>query len=174
MEQQPPKDTKVVSWRDYCRSAGGIAPVEQQPKQGKKLVSWREYRRYLGSKAGFFSLAGIVLFYGVIGALASLLMLILSLASFWRGDNDSVLLVSGIVAGVLSATLLQFTGRIAREYQELPAVEPVTSRNANRLPAEEILVRASQEPTLEQQHMLLRAASATEETPSEQLLRPSS
>jgi hypothetical protein len=51
--------------------------------------------------------------------------------------------------------------------REIPPVPPVT---VDTLPAEEVLVRSSAEPTVRQSEMLLRAATG-QEMPTEELLR---
>ena len=50
---------------------------------------------------------------------------------------------------------------------------PLTRNNIGELEAEESLVRASEQPLLPQQHVLLRPAAGMEETSAEHLLRPS-
>ena len=76
-----------------------------------------------------------------------------------------VTLVSGLIA--VGGVGLQRRGVITRR---MPYVPPVT---ASTLPAEETLVRASEEPTVAQSEILLRAAHAEQETPQQELLRGS-
>jgi hypothetical protein len=54
--------------------------------------------------------------------------------------------------------------------EAIPYVQPVT---INTLPAEEVLVRGSEEPIQEQSTSLLRAAGERDEFPVEELLRAS-
>jgi hypothetical protein len=77
-------------------------------------------------------------------------------------------LISGLISwGLFSAG--QFVGETADKIED---VERLTFITADKLPAEETLVRASTEPTEGQEKVLLRAATGTAETPPEQLLRP--
>lgn len=57
-----------------------------------------------------------------------------------------------------------------KEAKSIPVVPPVT---ADTLPAEEILVRASEEPSVAQSEVLLRAVQRGQEAPKEELLRVS-
>jgi hypothetical protein len=57
-----------------------------------------------------------------------------------------------------------------QEAKQLPYVPPVT---ANTLPAEEVLVRGSEEPTQEQGKVLLRGADGSAGTGEQELLRSS-
>lgn len=59
------------------------------------------------------------------------------------------------------------TVRIRKVVPELAYVPPVTTEN---LPAEEVLVRGSEEPPVAQREVLLRASTGVD-TPKEQLLR---
>jgi hypothetical protein len=80
--------------------------------------------------------------------------------------------ISAVSAGVLtllSGVLIRWCWQARHEFlraTELPFVPPVTP---NTLPAEEVLVRGSEEPTV-QSGLLLRAAQGVE-TPKEELLR---
>jgi hypothetical protein len=74
----------------------------------------------------------------------------------------SLLVLLGINAGWRAA-------RTAREDAINAYVPPVTP--ADNLPADEILVRSSEEPPVARSEVLLRAAHKTEETPQEELLR---
>jgi hypothetical protein len=67
--------------------------------------------------------------------------------------------------------MYHFIKNVKEEQAAMAYSPPVTP---NTLPAEEVLVRGSQEPTQEQSTVLLRAAGVGEEVPSEELLRASS
>ncbi len=60
----------------------------------------------------------------------------------------------------------------AKRAKSLGKVIPLTRANTADLPATESLVRASQEPTKEDQSILLRPAVEIQHTPADQLLRP--
>lgn len=55
---------------------------------------------------------------------------------------------------------------------KMEPILPPTRQNIEQLPASEMLLRGSEEPTLGQEKVLLRASIATEETHPEELLRP--
>jgi hypothetical protein len=75
------------------------------------------------------------------------------------------------VAGWFGVYAIQWSGDLMHKAEEMekgnPYVPPVTAAN---LPADEILVRASDEPPIVQSECLLRAAQGVE-TPNEELLR---
>jgi hypothetical protein len=93
------------------------------------------------------------------------------------------LIISLRRSGHLSMGLLVFVGvalvkcalmayktvkMVQQQVSGIPHVPPVTP---NTLPADEILVRASEEPPVAQSDVLLRAAQKGQETPKEELLR---
>src|SRR5262249_39143860 len=59
----------------------------------------------------------------------------------------------------------------SRRAENLEPLVPPTRQNIELMPVEETLVRASQEPTEGEGKVLLRAATATDETKPEELLR---
>src|SRR5579871_5830554 len=88
--------------------------------------------------------------------------------------NDKPWMPYQLLFFLLGYTILVFGGfaaaswpRIRKELNEIPYVPAVTLA---ALPADEILVRGSQEPAVAQNEVLLRAANE-QETPKEQLLR---
>ncbi len=75
-----------------------------------------------------------------------------------------------VICAYITVGLIQSTRKYHVEALQVPNVLPVT---ANTLPAEEILVRAAEEPPVAQSTVLLRAAQRGQETPQEELLRMS-
>lgn len=78
-----------------------------------------------------------------------------------------------VLLAFASISLLALGLRTKRRVETAEPVRPLTRHTVNHIPAEESLVRASEEPLAGQEKILLRAAKANEETPAEQLLRPS-
>jgi hypothetical protein len=73
----------------------------------------------------------------------------------------------------ISGALVRWCWRARHEFRraaDIPYVPPV---NANALPADEVLVRSSEEPAVAQSEVLLRAAQRGQETAKEELLRVS-
>ncbi len=129
-------------------------------KKPKRIVSKAEYARIQSLRFGLFlsglSLVILLLSHGVIGR------------RLFPGDHIIVFAVGQIMAMFLARPV----GKLLKKSWALGNVVPVTRANTGDLPAIESLVRASQEPTQEQQSILLRAAADTNQTPAEQLLRP--
>jgi hypothetical protein len=74
-----------------------------------------------------------------------------------------VTLFFGLIAWMGSTIIAE-----GKRLKRIPYVPPVS---LNILPAEEILVRASEKPPVTQSEVLLRAAQKGQETPKEELLR---
>jgi hypothetical protein len=83
--------------------------------------------------------------------------------------NKRIVPIYGML-GVITVRLVTRGVRRAQAIKQIPYVPPVTP---DALPADEILVRGSVEPPIEQSEMLLRGAQKGEETPQEELLRVS-
>ena len=135
-----------------------------QPKARpeKRVVSKREYARYLSRKIWLCISALSLVGWGIILVMA-----------IERGSNRvSVKITAPLALFVASAAIIHKIFAKAAEFKRIEPVKPLTRFNIGRLPAEETLVRAAAEPTEEQKAVLLRAAQAASETPSEQLLRP--
>jgi hypothetical protein len=136
-----------------------------EPKPPKKrLVTPKEYLRLGVSKIGWTLLLLLMLF-GL-----PLLMVLERYINLPLGYYGSMLLFP--LALIVAMVVIPRIGeQVALRVLEREDVELLTSDTANRLPAEETLVRASTEPTQAQEKVLLRAATGAEETPPEQLLR---
>lgn len=82
------------------------------------------------------------------------------------------MMIIGLFLGLGTWGLIWGGNSLYRTYDEREEVAPHTRPKPEQLPAKEILLRASTEPTEEQEKVLLRAAMTSEDTPPEQLLRP--
>jgi hypothetical protein len=135
----------------------------QTPK--KRLVTPKEYLSLGVSKIGW-TLFLLLMLFGL-----PLLMVLQWYINLPLGYYVSMLLFppSLIVAMVVIPRIGE---KVALRVLEREDVELLTSETANRLPVAETLVRASTEPTTEQEKVLLRAATGGEDTAPEQLLRP--
>lgn len=149
-------------------------PQVKQPK--KRLVTRQEYIYHRAAKASW-RVSAIVLF--VIGIIATTGLLVFLFLPRYGSLNLYQLLervLSGLVLllfGLPGGWWLFKRGMLHSEKAEqIEDVELLTHDTMRQLPAQETLVRASTEPTVKQEKVLLRATIAPEETPSEQLLRP--
>jgi hypothetical protein len=141
----------------------------------KRVVTKLEYVAYLAGKttlnSGSFLLwcGGVLL--AVIAVLCGMITLyLLATPNTWIGALGALFLTLILGGGAwLFIQAGMGAGSIA---EEMEPVLPPTRRNIEQLAAEETLVRASTEPTVEQKQVLLRAATGTDQTPPEQLLRP--
>jgi len=126
-------------------------------KTGKRIVSKAEYARIQSRRLG------LILF------VLSVVVLTITTYATNRGR-----LSPGFIVGNLPCMLLLWivAGNVVKKVKALGNVVPVTRANTADLPADESLVRASQEPAQEDQSILLRAAADATQTPVEQLLRP--
>jgi hypothetical protein len=87
-------------------------------------------------------------------------------------DASQAAMIGGLaVFAVIVLPLLWVFYRLFVKASQMEPVVPLTRANTAGLPAPESLVRASQEPAQEQQAVLLRAATQTQERHEEQLLR---
>jgi hypothetical protein len=137
----------------------------------KRLVPLKEYlaRRAARAHARLSVLSLKLLMLMVLAGIPTLLVFVLP-------DEDRLtqifllfILLVGAPVGLWG--IAQAAKEKAREAAEIEEVELLTSHNVYRLPVQETLVRAAIEPGVEQENVLLRAATEGAETPSEQLLR---
>jgi len=134
-------------------------------KKAKRIVSKGEYARIQSLRFGLF-LSGL-----------SLMLLGFSSAPLVRlvfHRHHYIDLNIFFTVGPVFATLLVIPAvMLIKKAQALnDNVVPITRANTADLPADESLVRASQEPVQEDQSILLRSAADTNQTPADQLLRP--
>ena len=143
--------------------------MSQSWKHNKRIVSKSQYVKMQGKLLGLRS-AGVglllVAFWGALCSLASLVLVTVF---------PSARLL-GLPLFLLFGTISFFSGKWGlASFQHADSIDTgilLTRSVADTLPAEESLVRASEEPAQEQQAILLRAATTSHETPSEQLVRP--
>ena len=130
-------------------------------------------REYLRKKLTFYTLSaagGVAFIFGLwitIDLLRNLIII-----RTWGGWSTMVLVLCA-VAVITAATTYSF-GALFRKHlkgaRAVPYAPPVTCTTP--LPAEEVLVRGSDEPLNAQQDILLRAAALSHEERAELLLRP--
>lgn len=141
-------------------------------KKPTRLGSLQDYAHYLVSSLALMWVAVVAFLLGGIGVVATLFCL---MQMFFNSSElfeiISFLLVA-VAVGSVSFALLLFGWSSATEFTQLEPIEPLTPAKADRLPASETLVRASEQPTESQEKVLLRPAMATEEANPEELLRP--
>jgi hypothetical protein len=143
----------------------------------EKAPDRRKLRQeYLKTKAGAYvrGTVGATLLLPAVLTFFLLAAITLVLGLFAMNPHGAIsFLVACIISlclTIASAALVRWCWRVRHEFKrasELPYVPPVT---AATLPAEEILVRGSEEPPVQQSEVLLRAAKP-QETPEEELLR---
>jgi hypothetical protein len=135
-------------------------------------------REYLKKKANAYGDAAIYAimftptFMLAVGCALSLVMWLIWPPEVW--ENRTTDLALSIIGALLCGPASWYCRKRMKESEQLaakvPYVPPVTP---DTLPADEILVRGSEEPPVVQSEVLLRAAKAGQETPQEELLRVS-
>jgi hypothetical protein len=142
-----------------------------EPKPpNKRVVSKPKYVAYLAQKVTLTTVSSTILVCGMMLILCAFLRMGRTLDSTRIGWNTNVFnMLCCALGGWL---LLRYGMALDNRTDEIEPVLPSTRENVKQLPAEETLVRASTEPTQQQEKVLLRAATAGAETPPEQLLRP--
>jgi hypothetical protein len=141
-----------------------------EPKPPKKrIVSKSKYVVHVAAKTTL-EFGGTLLGFGGHALLGVTWVCIIML--FLRPEDWSFLIIVALGSGWGAWAFLR--GATQTEYisSKIPPVLSPTRQNIEQLPAEETLVRASTESTVEQEKTLLRAASRAEQTPPDQLLRP--
>ena len=152
--------------------------MNQPPQTGKRIVSKGEYVKAQGKRVSL-TLSAICLYLAAAAcgmcATGLLLGILGSLVSL-DADLWGAVLYRGM--GVLffgGATY--FLGKMAlaalEQTDDMDSVIPLTRANTADLPAPDSLVRASAEPTQEQENVLLRAATQAQKRHEEQLVRAS-
>lgn len=134
-------------------------------KKATRFVTKYEYanvqarRLYLTASSLWFKALG-----GFCGAIAFgvFLLVMAGYSRFWA---------IGVTTGLATFLLLKLFVASDKKLKSLEKVVLIPYANTADLPADESLVRASQEPVQEQQSILLRPAMAADASPPEQLLR---
>jgi hypothetical protein len=151
------------------------ATMTEPKPQKKRVVSKSEYAAHLARKTTFKTGSTMMSVGGGI-------IVTLALVGYWvtlpiLRDQPSWLTILFLlawplicIAGVMWC--IREGAALNKQAEEVEPLLPPTRHNIEQLPAEETLVRASTEPIHEQEKVLLRAATGAEETPPEQLLRP--
>jgi|SRR5579883_1179891 len=147
-------------------------------KRKRRIVTKEQYARSVGKRVALSSLGGLFVLLGLGGAalFGFLLLIVIFGHSYYPqlqnipnlGITEAVFASFTIIS--LGASWMGFD-TVRRTIQSEP-IQPLTRQNIGDLPAEQSLVRASEEPPAQSQATLLRAAAGQEETPEEQLLRP--
>jgi len=147
--------------------------METEKKQ-KRIVSKTallHMKLRLGSLISIFTLAGTV--FGTIAAVCFLFVLNQAFNHFVDRGLAGLWWFFGMI-GFAFVFITYRTGETTKEHcQELLDLKTLyTAVSTADLPASDMLVRASQEPEQAEHSILLRAATDTNQTPAEQLLRP--
>jgi hypothetical protein len=148
-----------------------------KPSKPKRIISKAAYFRHVGKKAWLLTATLTTLTIGVGVGCYHIKNLI---DGKWQHQLSKTLGTAYdpitpffVICMIIAVPLayLSMAKKNWKELKEMESVEPVTRHNIAQMPAEETLVRASQEPTVGQEKVLLRAATAPEETKTEELLR---
>jgi hypothetical protein len=91
-----------------------------------------------------------------------------TLTNYDEGTGWSMFFFLVLIALISGYNVTRGTGKAIDKIARIPYVPPVIADN---LPADEILVRGSDEPSVGQSDVLLRAAQQVQETAKEELLR---
>ena len=144
---------------------------------GKRIVSKRDYVRLVCQRVILTSF-GLCLhamaFISGLAAIYLLLCAIISITVFSGEERDAM--DTGICLMVLvispgAAYLCNKWGKVSIQQASKIDMETIIYTNTADLPAPESLVRASEQPSQEQEAVLLRSLMEAHQTPSEQLVR---
>ena len=152
--------------------------MSQNEKPAKKIVSRGEYVRVQLERVA--TLIGRVAFRFMLPILGITQCCFLAKNLFITPNislNLSLFILFWIVMlPILGAGIWVFftmDGKLAKHAAEIDNVVPLTKAMASNVPAQESLVRASSEPSVAAETVLLRAADYNSTTPPEQLVRSS-
>ena len=146
-------------------------------KPPKRLVGWKQYVRNIAARILGRFVAGALLGAG----LSSFGFAIFVLALL--GGNADVnahpipdglfprYLIGGGLLGGLCMLGLWSAKVLLKRVEKIEPIGLITRQNTGNLPEVETLVRSSDQPDVDQQTELLRAAQYGKETPDEELLR---
>ena len=144
----------------------------------KKIVSKREYAQIQSVRVGRMLWGMSLVVAGVACAVFTLCLCVLVFASLadgdsYRGLGAFILICAAVLTGVLTYGFGKMGAAKIEEAEKLNYAVPLTKANAPYLPMQESLVRASAEPLVAAETVLLRAAADNSTTPPEQLVRSS-
>src|SRR5579871_4510450 len=142
--------------------------MDQLPKNNR-IVSKGQYVKAQSKRIGVGASGCGLLLLATICAGATIWLLVFLLLGWWTALGA----VLCVASGVATFWLGKWGFDNLRHAEAIDPGIPLTRKVAATLPSNESLVRASEEPTQEQQIVLLRAATHDHTTPAEQLLKPS-
>ena len=143
--------------------------MDQPPKRKQRVVSKGQYAFAQANRLGC----------GVLGITLFVMAMICAVSSLW--DYCLVLqhriapypwYIIATIYWVMACGIGYGAFYSMKRVRTIDPGTPISRISADTLPAEESLVRASAEPAQEQHSVLLRAFTDNQETPAEQLLRP--
>ncbi|HZT43847.1 MAG TPA: hypothetical protein VFA07_16895 [Chthonomonadaceae bacterium] len=142
----------------------------------------KQRRQYLKKRRGAYTEFSIATFCLILCAVIDVVVVGGFVVWLYISLTSKVFSVTHLAAGLVSMAwmmlmfgymtwvMIQAGIRARLEAKQLPYVPPVTP---DTLPAEEVLVRGSEEPTQEQCNVLLRSADGSTGTGEQELLRSS-
>ncbi len=151
--------------------------AEEEPEAGGSAMSStqeriKKRREYLKKKGTAYRNVSTQAVFVVLAVMLTIVSLLATIFSLLRLDLLSVLFFAALTAldGVMTRSVIDSARQAHEQAKQLPYVPPVT---ANSLPAEEVLVRGSEEPAEEQGKVLLRGTDGSAGTGKQELLRGS-
>jgi hypothetical protein len=151
--------------------------IMSKTKQEKRLVSKQRYLSVVGHKLSLYSSGSFLATLGIICLAVLILILIVGIREVVQEITLSSLIPLGsfiamiVILGGGAFLLFGMSKSAFKTASEIEPVIPVTDRNSHLLPAEESLLRGSDQPPTQLQNELLRAAQEGPQTPQEELLR---
>ena len=142
-------------------------------KTSKRIVSKSEYVSRLSKKTGLASFGrALYLLCLISAAVMCLLLFVLLIEPPGDTRENHLLLFTIVLTGALSLLCGYLGWQTIGNATQMDIGIPLTHATTTDLLAKDSPVRASEEPTPEQQAILLRAAALGQETPAEELVRP--
>jgi len=133
-------------------------------KKAKRIVSKVDYTKVQARRAGDSILAVFLILIGFFFLLVTIAGLVLfSLHGLMGACMFAPCAYMFLKAGFATKKTVE---------SETVDIVPLTRANSQELPALDILVRATEKPLQDHEAILLRAATGTQETPADELLRP--
>ena len=145
-------------------------------RKPKRIVSKREYIKTTGKRLMLITLSLALFLFALRDRNGDFAFSYL-LSAYPQNSFLKIIASSAII--IFFCNLLIFVGagwagiRTFKKARQIDPGVPRTRANIAHLPAAESLVRASEQPVLSQQSVLLRPAADTQDKHEEQLLRPS-
>lgn len=131
----------------------------------------KKRREYVKRKVVAYTLMTLSILVAIPCALLAVVLFLLAIVGILDGIFWEGIFWPALKLGDLALRFSESAQKAHGEARQLPYVPPVTP---DSLPAEEVLLRGSQEPLQEQGKTLLRAADGSSaDTPEQELLRAS-